>query len=202
MHGATSGMLSFLLFLISCAFSFYFQSTGFAEFAKPTEYSTYVNYVIRPSYDLHREMGLLKKTMSGELLDQAMSFRNFFSSRMLWDESMASAASAWTDANPGGLMVGLVGADHVKFKNGIPGRYTRMSGSRECTSVILNPTLVDSRPPGTLGEMMNADSVQDPNRITLQLRYLKEGVEETSPATRTQSNTGGVLPFADYILVG
>ena len=61
--------------------------------------------------------------MSGEILEKDMSFRNFFSGRILWDESMALNAHAWTTANPNGLIVGLVGADHVKFNKGIPGRY-------------------------------------------------------------------------------
>lgn len=67
-------------------------------------------------------MGLLQRTISGEVLEQEMPFRNFFSGRILWDESMASMAYGWTASNPGGLLVGLVGADHVKFDKGIPGR--------------------------------------------------------------------------------
>lgn len=175
---------------------------GFAEFAKPVEYRTYVNYVIKPSYDIHEAMGLLQYTISGQKLEENMSFRNFFSGRILWDEAMASRAYAWTTANPGGLMIGLVGADHVKFKNGIPGRYTRMAGtSRDCTSVILNPTLIDTTPPGSMRSIVNADSSQYPDKIILQLRYLKDGVDATSPDRILPSSTGGVLPLADYIVV-
>jgi len=80
-------------------------------------------------------MGLLQYTISGQKLEEDMTFRNFFSGRILWDESMASRANAWTSANPSGLMIGIVGADHVKFSDGIPGRYARMAGStRDCTS--------------------------------------------------------------------
>jgi len=162
-----------------------------------------VNYVIKPSYDLHERMGLLFYTMSGEKLDERMTFRNFFSGRILWDESMASTASAWTSANPDGLMIGLVGADHVKFKNGIPGRYARMAGATsECTSIILNPTLIDTRPSGSVSNVADADSNEYPDRLTLQLRYLKEGVDVQSPDSRSPSSTGGVLPFSDYIVVG
>jgi len=67
-------------------------------------------------------MGLLQTTMTGETLENEMSFRNFFSIRILWDETMAKTAYQWTKENPGGVMVGLVGADHVKFSKGIPGR--------------------------------------------------------------------------------
>jgi len=51
---------------------------GFAQFSNSNQFRTYVDYVIRPSYDLHLELGLLKNTMSGEKLDQQMSFRNFY----------------------------------------------------------------------------------------------------------------------------
>lgn len=147
-------------------------------------------------------MGLLKYTISGQKLDQDMTFRNFYSGRILWDESMASKAYAWTKANPGGLMVGLVGADHVKFTDGIPGRYARMAGdSRDCTSIILNPTLIDTSPAGAVSFVANSDSSQYPYKINLQLRYLKDDVDRTSPARLLPSSTGGVLALADYILV-
>jgi hypothetical protein len=98
-------------------------------------------------------------------------------------------------------MVGLVGADHVKFRNGIPGRFARMVGAeQDCISVLLNPTLIDTRPAGTVG-MEGADSSQ-PDSITLQLRYLKEGIDRDSPERNLDSSTGGVLPLADYMLIG
>lgn len=88
------------------------ESRGFATFVRPRKFRTYIDYVIEPSYKLHQDLGLLKHTMSGQTLDQQMSFRNFLSGRLLWDESMAYHAYKWTQKNPGGLMVGLVGADH------------------------------------------------------------------------------------------
>jgi hypothetical protein len=180
---------------------FVFQySIGFGEFAKARQFSTYVNYVIEPSYEIHQQLGLLRYTVSGEKLDDQMPFRNFLSGRILWDEGMASAAYSWVSENNGGLLVGLVGADHVKFCNGIPGRFARMSGGKsDCTSVIINPTLTDSRMAGSVANVPGSTSSQTPERITLQLRYLKDGVDASSEA-RPES-TGGVLPFADYIVV-
>ena len=175
---------------------------GFAEFAKPVKFKTYVNYVIRPSYDLHKDMGLLQYTISGQKLEEDMSFRNFFSGRILWDEGMASRAYAWTNLHPGGLMIGLVGADHVKFSDGIPGRYIRMAGdTRGCTAVILNPTLIDTTPPGSVRTIAGSDSSQNPDKIILQLRYLKDDVDRMSPERALPSSTGGVLALADYIVV-
>lgn len=164
---------------------------------------TYVDYVIRPSYTLHDQMGLLRYTMSGEKLDEPMSFRNFYSGRILWDEAMASGAYAWTKKNEGGILVGLVGADHVKFKNGIPGRFQRMAGEGVgCSSVLLNPTLIDTRQPGSVSAVQDADSSQFPDRLTLQLRYLKDEVDQTSESARLAESTGGVMPLADYLVIG
>lgn len=147
-------------------------------------------------------MGLLQTTLSGEKLGEKMSFRNFLSGRILWDEAMATAAYGWTKANPDGLIVGLVGADHVKFGNGIPGRFARMSGApAACVSVMLNPTLIDTRPPGSVGEIIGADSSAYPDKITLQLRYLKDGIGRESPSRDLSSSTGGVLSLADYLVV-
>ena len=178
---------------------------GFAEFAKNRYYKAYVDYVISPSYDLHKEMGILRTTISGQQLKEDMPFSRFFSGRILWDEGMASNAYRWTKANPGGLMVGLVGADHAKFEGGITGRYKRMARDKyDCISVILNPTLIDTRPTGSVSMLTNYAASANGgviNEISLQLRYLKDGVEVGSPESRIPENTGGVLPLADYIVM-
>jgi len=176
------------------------DTQGFADFARKTSYKTYVDYVISPSYDMHKDMGILRTTITGQRLDEDMPFSRFFSGRILWDEGMASAAHAWTKANPGGLMVGLVGADHVKFQDGIVGRFARMAkGKRDNISVILNPTLIDTRPSGSVSMAANNSSGAD--QITLQVRYLKEGVDPSGPERRLPESTGGVLPLADYIVM-
>ena len=72
--------------------------------------------------------------------------------------------------------------------------------SAACTSILLNPTLIDTRPSGTVG-MEGADSSR-PDTITLQLRYLKDGIDRNSPDRSLASSTGGVLPLADYLLIG
>jgi hypothetical protein len=40
-------------------------------------------------------MGILKQTVTGQALTEDMSFRNFLSGRLLWDEAMGSAAARW-----------------------------------------------------------------------------------------------------------
>ena len=177
---------------------------GFAQFAQNRYYKTYVDYVISPSYDLHKEMGILRTTITGQQLDEDMSFARFFSGRILWDESMASNAYKWVVNNPGGLICCLVGADHVKFTGGITGRFQRMAKEQQldCTSLILNPTLIDTRPSGSVSMLSNAAaSASGPNDLTLQLRYLKEGVVAGSEESRLPESTGGVLALADYLVL-
>lgn len=179
------------------------DGAGFAAFARQREFSAYVDYVIRPSYDIHAVMGLLRNTIAGERLDQDMPFVNFLSGRILWDEAMSANAYRWTSSHPGGLLLGLVGADHVKFRNGIPGRYARQTGgTTDCVSILLNPTLIDTRPSGSVANLDYADSTAYPDRLTLQLRYLKEGVDPQSPERSLAESTGGFMPLADYLLIG
>jgi len=187
---------------------------GFGEFAKPKSYRTYSAYVIEPSYDMHKELGILKtKNEAGQALDDNTSFRNFFSGRILWDEAMAGNAYEWTNENEGGIMIGLIGADHVKFEKGVVGRYQRLldrnKGDSDAksiadamnVSVLLNPTLIDTQPSGSAAAYMNASSSAYPDQITLQLRYLKDDVVPSSPDRSLPSSTGGVLPLADYIVI-
>ena len=100
-------------------------------------------------------------------------------------------------------MIGLVGADHVKFEKGITGRYQRLvNDERDMISVLLNPTLIDTRPSGSVANFANGASSAYPDQITLQLRYLKDGIDASSSEVRTlPSSTGGVLSLADYIVI-
>jgi hypothetical protein len=74
----------------------------------------------------------------------------------------------------------------------------------ECTSVLLNPTLIDTRPYGTVANTVNAMSSQNPNQITLQLRYLTDDAILAGIAERWSQpdSTAGVMPLADYIVIG
>jgi hypothetical protein len=203
----------------------------FSEFTKSTSYKAYSDYVIVPSYTMHKELGILKTDTSGQAPQSDMSLVNFFTGRILWDESMAGNAFEWTKKNKGGIMIGLVGADHIKFEKGVVGRYQRMAEAAEArknkdsavidadtspttiansgrlpmnVSVLLNPTLIDSRPSGSTSAYMNAESSAFPDRMTLQLRYLKD---DASPSPSREdvelpsTSTGGVLPLADYIVI-
>lgn len=169
------------------------DAPGFASFMKQPQYMDYIDYVIRPSYETHQSMGLLQYSNDGMKLEEEMSFRNFFSGRILWDEAMASQAYKWVSQNPGGLLIGLVGADHVKFFDGIPGRYCRYDETLrgDCISVMLNPTLIDTRPSGTVANTPTAMSSEYPDQITLQLRY-----------NTNQEADCGVLALADYLVIG
>lgn len=103
---------------------------GFAAFGQTTAFKEYVDYIIKPSYTMHQNMGILRTTITGEQLESDMSFRNFFSGRVLWDEAMATSSARWllsqTLKGNDPLLVGLVGNDHVKFGCGVPARCARL----------------------------------------------------------------------------
>ena len=119
---------------------------GFSAFAATTAFKEYVAYIVKPSYQMHQRMGILRTTITGQMLDEDMSFRNFFSGRILWDESMGSSSAAWCRNHPEGLLVGLVGSDHVKFGCGVPARCARQlpGGLASVASVMLNPRPSDT----------------------------------------------------------
>lgn len=96
------------------------DAPGFATFCQQESFKHYVNYVIQPSYVMHRDLGLLKvqqqkQDHDQESLNRTMSFRSFLSGRLLWDEAMASAAFKWTRQHKNSLIIGLVGLDHGLF---------------------------------------------------------------------------------------
>jgi hypothetical protein len=73
-----------------------------------------------------------------------------------------------------------------------------------CITVLLNPTLIDTRPPGTVEMDVGAGSSR-PDLITLQLRYYNDGIDvktATPEMLALPSSTGGVLPLADYLIIG
>lgn len=128
---------------------------GFGEFASTAAFKQYVDYVIRPSYVLHGQLGLLRRERPAELASATrparpayafnMTFSNFLSARLLWDEAMGNGASSWLAANPGGLMVALLGNDHVKFGCGAAARCARSIGGVEpVRTVMINPRSGDT----------------------------------------------------------
>merc|ERR1712086_876843 len=86
-------------------------------------------------------MGGQKMTVSSDVA-RNMIFNNFLARQTLRDESMGSASAAWLTDNPSGLLLGLVGVNHVKFACGVPARTARMlpGGLDGVSSVLLNPT--------------------------------------------------------------
>lgn len=82
--------------------------------------------------------------------------------------------------------------DAVKFRHGIPGRFVRLAkGTSDCVSVLLNPTLIDSRPSNSIATSPEELTSRRPDQITLQLRYVDP-----------DDATVGVLPLADYLVLG
>ena len=151
---------------------------GFVAFARTPGFVDYVERVIMPSFGLHARMGLLGKNPS-----QA----NFYSSRILWDESMSTRAYRFLESGGTKTMVVLEGADHIKFSMGSVGRMKRMAPGLQVASVMLNPTPVD-----TLGM-----AAEDEAPLSLYFPYGGRQVTGKDGAKTTQPT--GVLRLADYL---
>lgn len=124
-----------------------FNPTLFAAMSKEPAFRVYVNECITPSYATHARVGLLESTAN---------FSRFYTSRVLRDEAMAARCVQYMTRNPGTLLIGIMGADHVKFHYGVSGRVQRqldsiadVVGARHCAirTVLLNPTPADAYDP-------------------------------------------------------
>eukprot|EP00291_Cryptomonas_curvata_P023042 CAMPEP_0172173648 /NCGR_PEP_ID=MMETSP1050-20130122/13183_1 /TAXON_ID=233186 /ORGANISM="Cryptomonas curvata, Strain CCAP979/52" /LENGTH=390 /DNA_ID=CAMNT_0012845451 /DNA_START=189 /DNA_END=1359 /DNA_ORIENTATION=+ len=111
---------------------------GFRADVMSETFPDYVSAVLRPSFDAHVGLGIYS---GGDA-----ELRNFVANRILWDETMASAAARHLAAHPNTMLVGLVGGDHVKTGHGIPARVDRILSSAlalpnpRSASVALNPS--------------------------------------------------------------
>ena len=75
---------------------------GFAQAAQDPIFLQYVKGLLLPSYVLHKQLGLLKSSITGAPLPggEQMTFANFFAGRILWDETMATSAVMYMKENP------------------------------------------------------------------------------------------------------
>lgn len=53
------------------------------------------------------------------------SFENFYTTQLLWDESMAARAAEYLESHPGRTMAIIAGGGHVEYGSGIPDRLAR-----------------------------------------------------------------------------
>lgn len=113
---------------------------GFERFGSTRAFEEYVSYTLRPPFTLMRKAGQRMTASTDDA--RTMSFPNFLTRQSLRDEAMASASAAWLAEHPQGLLLGLVGVNHVKFSCGVPARTARMlpGGLDAVASVLLNPT--------------------------------------------------------------
>ena len=66
---------------------------------------------------------------------KGISFRNFYQSQILWDETMAQSVARYLEGNPDKQMVVLAGEGHIVYGYGIPGRFFRRTGKKYVTIV-------------------------------------------------------------------
>lgn len=190
------------------------DAQGFSSFGGTAAFETYVSSTVRPSYET-QPMRISRRTPDGQQLELDIPFPNFFLGRLLWDEAMASAAAAWCTAHPRGLLVGLLGTEHVKFGCGVPGRCGRqIGGIGAVATVLLNPTAADTTDAAPLARALRSDGRVDFAGYTLQLRFAAADGDGAPPvldaaasdrvaafaAAQTHSPSSAVLGLADFLL--
>ena len=191
---------------------------GFERFASTRAFDEYVAYTLRTPYNMMTTFG--QKLTTSTDAARNMTFDNFLERQTLRDEAMASASAAWLTDNPSGLLLGLVGMNHVKFAAGVPARTARMlpGGLDVVTSVLLNPTpattfidpmnlrLCDRTPVANEACVRNDIEVQN---YVLQVRFAptqdvpgSEGGGPVGEATSAMQTKKGraVLSLTDYMI--
>jgi hypothetical protein len=165
------------------------EARACADFSTTVAFKEYANHVIRPSYELHRRLGLLPRTggaLRGELLAQEMPFSNFLSSRLLWDEAMGTRTASWLKepGNQGGLIVSLVGSDHVKFGCGAAARCGRaLGGLQVCCAEHHHVTTTRRNPHHEANHRVSADRPQHVRTVLL-----------NPSSADTRPSAGGAFP--------
>ena len=175
-------------------------------------YAEYVSRFLRPSY-AQTPMRISRKRTGAdgqqtvETID--LPFTNYFLGRQLWDEGMATAAASWCVANPQGLMLGLLGSEHVAYSCGVPARCARqLGGVQSVASVLLNPdpnVAAETAVAGVVRAMPARGSdgrVDFGGSYTLQLPFAAADVDRAAAfaAAQTHSPTSDVLALADFLL--
>ena len=123
------------------------DGAAFGRFAQTTAFKEYTAAVITPSYAMHKQMGILQQTVTGQALEKEMTLGRFLAGRLLWDEGMAGAGARWLKANPSGLLCSCIGSDHVKYGAGVPARSAQAlqalgiapNGPAAVRTVLINP---------------------------------------------------------------
>lgn len=169
---------------------------AFSDSMRTVAFRAYADRVIKPSYDMHKEMGILRTTLTGQTLPEDMPYRNFLSGRLLWDTCMGSRAATWLkEAKPESLVIGLIGGDHVKFGCGVPARCAQALGSplSAVRGIMLNTT------PGDTADMKYGQALG--SAITLQMPFAAPGATKDVDAATAmrQAKALPVLPVADLL---
>uniref|UniRef100_A0A6U4GZF2 Haem-binding uptake Tiki superfamily ChaN domain-containing protein n=1 Tax=Phaeomonas parva TaxID=124430 RepID=A0A6U4GZF2_9STRA len=158
---------------------------GFARTAADPVFLQYVKGLLLPSYLLHAQMGVLRASITGDRLEEDITFANFFAARILWDETMATRAVRYIQKNPGAQLVVVAGGDHVRYGYGIPVRAARIAPALglnriDVKTAMLNPTDV-------------AQGLAAVSRLELELPREREANEDPLPWQKTPL-------LADYLV--
>lgn len=193
---------------------------GFDSFGGSEAFSTYVEWTLRRPWEILERMEKRRGTATtSEGEPGLIPFTYFVDRQMLRDEGMASAAVSWLEKNPNGLLVGLVGTNHVIFNQGVSARVARRLeerlGEREAvSSVVINPTPANTGTDlrrcddGTVrNEVCLPNDVGELQNYVLQLEYVERRGESgrrdgegDALAGNVEGGVRRVLALSDYII--
>ena len=161
----------------------------FADMISEDGFKAYINECITPSYVSHVRMGLLK---------EANNFGNFYSTRVLRDEAMATTIVRYVTQSPSTLLVCLIGGDHVKFEYGVKGRVQRQLAAVATRERLEALAKSDKEIPST--EALNQTS-KEPKLMTAMLNPVPADAFDTKDGSLKleMAVDDSPIPIADYL---
>lgn len=182
------------------------DKSGFGLLGKDPAFKAYLARVVVPSYKLHEKLGILKQTVTGQVLEQDMTLQHFVGGRLLWDETMAgSAVNALNELGGprNARMVLLAGNDHVKFRYGILERVRRLAKATTAGADLERASAAPWRVVSVVMNPSNSDGLLQKDGMPMQSLALEMPVPAAVSDSQAAADAAEPrrIPLADLILL-
>mmetsp|Transcript_3964 Transcript_3964/g.11886 ORF Transcript_3964/g.11886 Transcript_3964/m.11886 type:complete len:204 (-) Transcript_3964:387-998(-) len=107
---------------------------GFAKSLTDSRFPSYEKAVIAPTFNVLSGKGLLGKQPDP---------KNYFSSRIICDEAMATNIALYAQKHPDTLVIALMNNDRVKYELGVPDRTARVAKTLGMDNVKIGTVLLN-----------------------------------------------------------
>ena len=131
---------------------------------------------------------------------QGRDFGNFYTSQVIWDETMAHSIADFIKDNPGRKMVVITGQGHTAWRSGIPERVRRIAGLEYSLVIQSEGVTLDPRQADFL---MFTEPMAAPDFpvIGVKVRSVSEGlsldeVQDGGPASLAGLRAGDIITMA------